>query len=211
MLENFFSTVARLRDKLRGALVGWQYGYKALSTCSVTGFMDRRFYDIAGRQAITSHIRQHEHSVAIVYFDLDQFKSVNDMLGHNCGDVVLKFFSYVVQRHLRRDTDKQVRMGGDEFAVFLPGATMAWAETFARTVELIFSSVVACGDFLNLLEELHPATAEIPPEIALNTMSRVGASHGVVYWEDGRGITLDQAIAIADQRMYESKARKKRV
>lgn len=55
---------------------------------------------------------------SIIYFDLDQFKAVNDQFGHSAGDSVLKTFASAVKDNIR-DCDVAARIGGDEFAVLL--------------------------------------------------------------------------------------------
>lgn len=55
----------------------------------------------------------------MVYIDLDNFKTVNDTLGHSTGDQVLKSVVHFFRKHLR-ETDVTARLGGDEFALLLP-------------------------------------------------------------------------------------------
>lgn len=70
---------------------------------------------------------------AIIYFDLDQFKSVNDRYGHNAGDRVLKCFADVLQANIR-DCDIAARIGGDEFTVLLFKSDTDQAMTKAVTI-----------------------------------------------------------------------------
>jgi diguanylate cyclase (GGDEF)-like protein len=70
--------------------------------------------------------------------DLDHFKQINDSYGHATGDAVLKHFSLLLQKDLR-ETDLAGRIGGEEFAVIMPGATsdtaMARAERLRKLIE----------------------------------------------------------------------------
>lgn len=72
-------------------------------------------------------------SSSIIYFDLDQFKSVNDRFGHSAGDQVLKTFAHALQDNIR-DCDVAARIGGDEFAVLLFKTDIDQAMTKAVTI-----------------------------------------------------------------------------
>ena len=76
----------------------------------------RRFFEIAGVEI--KHAGRHNHAFTLVYLDLDGFKEVNDRLGHNAGDDVLKKVAQTIQANIRA-TDCVARLGGDEFAVLL--------------------------------------------------------------------------------------------
>lgn len=91
------------------------------STDALTGLTNRRGFDSIAAHTIAVCRRVGEPAT-LLYFDLDDFKVVNDTLGHAAGDRVLRSFS----RHLRstfRDSDVVARIGGDEFCVLLTSAT----------------------------------------------------------------------------------------
>ncbi|MDO8907432.1 MAG: EAL domain-containing protein [Pseudohongiella sp.] len=82
--------------------------------------------DLPNRIMLVERIRnaiinaeQNKQSLAILFIDLDKFKLVNDSLGHDCGDIVLKETALRIRRVLSRD-DSASRVGGDEFVVLLP-------------------------------------------------------------------------------------------
>ena len=82
---------------------------------------NRRYF----QQALDRELAQARRSgdpLALAMLDLDRFKSVNDVWGHDAGDRVLTTFAQVLQRHLR-GCDHVARIGGEEFAVLLPGAS----------------------------------------------------------------------------------------
>jgi diguanylate cyclase (GGDEF)-like protein len=70
-------------------------------------------------------------AIALVVYDLDRFKSVNDDLGHDRGDAVLRDTAHLLRRHLRA-FDLVYRLGGEEFAVVLPGVGVAEAMEIAQ-------------------------------------------------------------------------------
>jgi diguanylate cyclase (GGDEF)-like protein len=70
-------------------------------------------------------------SIALVVYDLDEFKSVNDDLGHDRGDAVLRDTAHLLRRHLRA-FDLVYRLGGEEFAVVLPGLGVSEAADIAQ-------------------------------------------------------------------------------
>jgi len=118
----------------------------------------------------------------VVYVDLDQFKPVNDKLGHAAGDELLVLVAERL-KHVSRDSDVVGRLGGDEFLILLrdiPGAEMAM-----RAAERICEAL--CGSF-----ELSGGTAEL------------GASVGVAC-SDGNPIGSEELIKRADVAMYKSK------
>ncbi|MHB2016621.1 MAG: GGDEF domain-containing protein [Candidatus Xenobia bacterium] len=83
----------------------------------LTGLVNRReFEDVAQAEFVRSH--RYGRRFTIVYIDLDNFKWVNDNLGHAAGDRVLKMVGTVLKNSLR-DTDCEARLGGDEFALLL--------------------------------------------------------------------------------------------
>jgi diguanylate cyclase (GGDEF)-like protein len=80
-----------------------------------------------------------DHELALVLFDLDGFKQLNDTQGHRFGDEVLRQIGSVLFRSVRKGVDSAFRYGGDEFTVLLPGAapetSVAFAERLRTTIE----------------------------------------------------------------------------
>jgi diguanylate cyclase (GGDEF)-like protein/PAS domain S-box-containing protein len=121
-----------------------------------------------------------EKGLAVLFCDLDGFKSINDRFGHNCGDAVL----VEVARRLSagvRDHDTVARLGGDEFVVLTDGVGPAEAQDLAVRLR----------------------NAIIPPIRVDGRAVRVGASFGIGWAECG--MTSEEVLQSADQRMYVEK------
>ena len=85
---------------------------------ALTGIPNRSlFYDRLAQGIVLA--RRERYELALLYLDLDRFKAVNDTLGHEAGDEVLKIAANRIRR-LLRESDTVARIGGDEFTVILP-------------------------------------------------------------------------------------------
>jgi diguanylate cyclase (GGDEF)-like protein len=119
---------------------------------------------------------------AVVLFDLDRFKDLNDEFGHPFGDAVLSVFGRILSETVRA-SDHAARFGGEEFAILLPGADTiaanAVAERCRRQAE---KSVVRRG----------------------NMQGSFTISGGVAAWESGR--SAEDVLAAADRALYAAKS-----
>ena len=125
--------------------------------------------------------RRYGHSLALVFVDLDDFKQVNDTLGHPEGDRALQRFAAAFRGSLRT-SDLAGRMGGDEFAAYLVEADDEAAQRLVTRV----------NDRLEELIELD----ELPAE---SSFSAGWASF------PGEGADVDALFRLADARLYEAK------
>src|SRR5262249_62134419 len=89
----------------------------------------RYLYEALEREIIRG--RRHERDLAILLFDIDHFKRINDVHGHLAGDFVLKELARVVQARIRRD-EVFARYGGEEFAIVLPETNLEGAKALAE-------------------------------------------------------------------------------
>jgi diguanylate cyclase (GGDEF)-like protein/PAS domain S-box-containing protein len=128
-------------------------------------------------------ISQRHGQVAVVFFDLDGFKSINDRFGHEAGDHLLITLAQRLKAMLR-EGDTLARMGGDEFAVVLQ--------------ELDDTS--ACVPLLNRML----ATAAEPVQFGTD-MLQVSASAGVTFYPQAEDVDGEQLLRQADQAMYQAK------
>jgi diguanylate cyclase (GGDEF)-like protein len=104
------------------------------TTDPLTGvFNRRRLMEIATQ--VLDIARRERRSVAVIVVDLDHFKQVNDRLGHAAGDDVLAAFARVLREQTRRE-DVIGRIGGEEFAIVLPRASLQTAREVAERIRL---------------------------------------------------------------------------
>lgn len=80
-------------------------------------YNSRAFYDLAGVE--TERARRHNHPLTLAYFDIDNFKSINDRLGHSAGDNLLMMVAGKMKKNVR-PYDIVARLGGDEFMILFP-------------------------------------------------------------------------------------------
>jgi diguanylate cyclase len=106
----------------------------------LTGLPNRRAYD---QQLAQEHARwkRFGQPLALLVFDVDDFKQVNDTFGHKSGDRALVLIARALGEN-RRETDLVARLGGEEFVVLLPGAEEADA---LRIAEQMRAAVAGCG------------------------------------------------------------------
>jgi diguanylate cyclase (GGDEF)-like protein/PAS domain S-box-containing protein len=122
----------RLQEVLR-------YEQLLARTDPLTGVANRRrFFDIAAHEFAGA--RRYGRPLAIVLFDVDRFKQVNDALGHEAGDRVLKDVARRAAGENLRDVDVLARYGGEEFVVLLPGCEAAQAAMVAERIRAAISA-----------------------------------------------------------------------
>jgi diguanylate cyclase (GGDEF)-like protein len=95
----------------------------------LTEIANRRAFDEALARADRDEARY-----AVVLFDLDEFKSINDLYGHPAGDLVLRSVAHAAQGVVRQ-SDCLARIGGDEFAVIAPGTELAGAKRLVDALD----------------------------------------------------------------------------
>ena len=143
----------------------------------LTGLPNRRHADLALEREFAAAERGGEF--AVVLFDLDHFKSVNDRWGHAVGDRTLKAFAKVLLKHTRKE-NVCARFGGEEFIVILRGVSADGAVTFAqRVVDQMRDTKLAWG--------------------------RQTVSAGVAVYEKGMG-SYEFLVGAADRALYQSKS-----
>lgn len=103
------------------------------STDALTGLANRRQFMQRLEDEIERVRRQTTREACVLMLDLDHFKRVNDQYGHAAGDSLLRHFANLLRQELR-STDTAGRMGGEEFALILPGSSPEAARAFAQRI-----------------------------------------------------------------------------
>lgn len=125
--------------------------------------------------------KREQHTVAVLMLDLDHFKEINDTLGHNIGDELLKQVSQRFEHQLRK-SDTVGRLGGDEFAIIVPGAD---SESAVRVANMLTKCL------------------EPPFEVRDNILTVSGSIGITVYPEHGENVS--ELFKRADVAMYVAK------
>lgn len=142
----------------------------------LTGVLNRRGFEKEAAASIAKHQKG-----AVIYLDLNHFKSINDRFGHQAGDALLKAFGHRLEFCLRPE-DILARLGGDEFAIVLPGVSVEDAKHVAqRLVETAFEAYIIQGQEI---------------ECAASVGIALMPEHGEELWH---------LVSIADQAMYNVK------
>jgi diguanylate cyclase (GGDEF)-like protein len=106
----------------------------------LTGIANRRAFLELGGRLLKARVRDRK-PVAVILFDLDRFKEINDRFGHSAGDRVLKTFCRVARATLRAE-DLIGRLGGEEFAAILSGIPAVGAAATAERIRAAFEAAV---------------------------------------------------------------------
>jgi len=105
---------------------------------ALTGLHNRRyFHETLGREV--ARAQRYDRQLALIVLDLDDFKAINDRIGHLAGDAVIAESAERV-RDVVRSADIACRVGGDEFAVILPESTLADADQLYRRLQTALSA-----------------------------------------------------------------------
>lgn len=156
---------------------------KSLSTHDpLTGLLNKRGFDIDIAKATETAKRKNE-KIAIVFIDIDNFKSVNDNLGHEQGNILLKEIAQSINNNVRK-VDSVARFGGDEFIIVISDAKNK------EYVEVIINRI----------------------QNSINEICNLISAHGKVSASIGAVIGLDlphKMISQADDLMYSIKKENK--
>ena len=145
-------------------------------TDALTGLKNRRA--LFSQHAATPF----QPSMAVILFDLDRFKEINDRYGHAAGDSVLTAFAEELRRNTRA-TDLSIRLGGEEFALILERTHPDWAHQTAERIRHAFASRTVIVDGHGIC---------------------CTASAGIAFGSE-QGHSLDAMLSAADRALYAAK------
>lgn len=149
----------------------------------LTGLFNRRHVAVAFRKMVTMH-KFNKQCPYVIVMDCDNFKHINDTLGHDAGDHLLHIVAKVILQNIGK-RDFGARWGGDEF--------------------LILGLTTGSGELNELLERIHrDIDVAFQEQHWENTSVSIGAA---LYSEEQ--ISLEKLISIADKNMYLNKSKKK--
>jgi len=175
----FYAVVTILIAELRHALDEEQL---LANTDPLTGALNRRsFNQIAEKKMITAEVNRRPYTM--VYIDLDNFKTINDTLGHAIGDLVLKTVVDNIQSQIR-NSDFLARLGGDEFAILLMDIDQENAKMIVERLQSF------------LLENMKASEWRITFSIGVLTVLSMPES-------------IDKLVSLADALMYNAKGKGK--
>ena len=151
----------------------------------LTGLLNRRVMEsILKREFFRA--RRYQAPLSVVFLDLNDFKRVNDNLGHQVGDQLLQHLANCLTQ-LFRNSDVVARFAGDEFVLILPETTAEKAE--------------------NLMHRVQSSLAESPLEVEAKTVS-ISISFGIASSEELDIKDADSLLRMADKRLYDMKGQK---
>jgi two-component system cell cycle response regulator len=153
-------------------------------TDDLTGLSNRRGFMILAEQQ--RKLVRRGHTMVLLYMDLNDFKTINDTLGHNAGDEALVETGEIL-RTCVRDSDILARMGGDEFAALLVDSEAAFVEVAPERLKASFDKRNA----------------------SKTTKYDLSISVGCAPYHGDEPVTLEELIARADELMYDDKQRMK--
>lgn len=150
----------------------------------LTGLLNRRRLEQELARHI-EHVRRRDAGGALMVLDIDNFKQVNDTLGHRAGDELIVSVARILSANLR-STDVLARLGGDEFAILLPRADAAEAKRVAtKLVRAVRAQATVVGG-------ARPRTVTI--------------SLGATMFRSSSALSEEELMVEADLAMYDAKA-----
>lgn len=160
--------------------------FKASITDPLTGLMNRRgFFNFAEKQI--ELVKRSRRNLSILFLDVNEFKKINDTLGHKAGDQALLDIADILKKTLR-SSDIIARMGGDEFTVLI-------IEPQSHDIEKIINKKIHNG--------LKTFNAEMKRKYGLSV------SMGFAHFDPLNPSSMDELLAKADVLMYEDKQQRK--
>ncbi|HET6614020.1 MAG TPA: GGDEF domain-containing protein [Kofleriaceae bacterium] len=146
--------------------------YRMTILDGLTGVHNKRYFvEFLERELASAH--RHKRALALVMFDIDHFKSINDTHGHLAGDAVLKQLARRIQPRIRRE-DLFARYGGEEFAAILTVTDLAGGIRFADAVRRIIERdpFDFDGEMINVTISAGVGSVDCEPDLTMSDLIR---------------------------------------
>jgi len=179
LLESYLSTCASVLSNLQLL----QTMREQANIDPLTGLYNRRFCKDYARK-LMAMARRKNTPLGFIMLDLDHFKNVNDVYGHEVGDRILKQFAKTVTQSMR-ETNLTARLGGEEFVVLLP-------DTGAGACQVVAERIREAVAHMNM----PPSKGKMLPSITVSLGIAVYPEHGGA---------LEEMLHASDRALYESK------
>jgi len=135
----------------------------------LTGIYNRHYFNQALNREIKRHHR-YQTSLSIAFLDIDHFKTINDLYGHDVGDAVLRDITKVIGDSLR-DTDIFCRIGGEEFVVIMPQTNLRNAREIAERIRVSVERIAS--DHVPKTVTVSIGVAELLENMSANQLYKV--------------------------------------
>jgi diguanylate cyclase (GGDEF)-like protein len=181
--EEMRQRVAKRTDALERAIGSLRH---QATRDALTGLGNRRMLDMSLPKLMDA-CRAQRTDLCVLMIDIDNFKKLNDSLGHGAGDQLLRDVGQLI-RSTVRTTDMYFRLGGDEFVILMPGTDEQSANTLS--------------DRLVALVDMYAKTLHVDPRPRLS----IGLSRMLAH----PNATADELLKAADEMLYEVKSERKK-
>ena len=179
LLESYLSTTASVLSNLQLL----QTMREQANIDPLTGLYNRRFCKDYARK-LMAMARRKNTPLGFIMLDLDHFKKINDVYGHEVGDRILKQFAKTVTQSMR-ETNLTARLGGEEFVVLLPDTGAQACQVVAERIRMAVSKMSM-------------------PQVNEKPLPQITVSLGIAVYPEHGG-SLEEMFQASDRALYESK------
>jgi diguanylate cyclase (GGDEF)-like protein len=179
LLESYLSTSASVLSNLQLL----QTMREQANIDPLTGLYNRRFCKDYARK-LMAMARRKDTPLGFIMLDLDHFKNINDVYGHEVGDRILKLFAKTVTQSMR-ETNLTARLGGEEFVILLP-------DTGPNACQVVAERIRKAVSHMSL------------PQVKEKPLPQITVSLGIAIYPEHGG-SLEEMLHASDRALYESK------
>ncbi|MEG4340222.1 MULTISPECIES: EAL domain-containing protein [unclassified Microcoleus] len=177
--------------------LSWEENHDAL-----TGLINRRRFEQHLVDAIAS-VKHSNHQHALCYLDLDQFKVVNDTVGHIAGDELLRQITALIQQGVRAH-DMLARLGGDEFGILLTQCSLSQATQIAENLKNLVHQFRFIWNGQTFIIGVSIGVVAID-QTSQNLMELLGAADAACYAAKARGRNCVHIYSLDDSELIKQR------